>query len=125
MTKGAYLEAPEFVYGSRRDVAVNFARVSRLLLEAGSTVHVATHDERLVRGATEYVRGAGVPRERYEFQMLYGIRRGLQARLVAEGQPVRVYVPYGTQWYPYLTRRMAERPANMWFFASNLLRVRG
>ena len=91
---------------------------------AGSTVHLATHDERLVDGALEYVDRTRVPRERYEFQMLYGIRRDLQTRLVEGGQPVRVYVPYGTQWYPYLTRRMAERPANAWFFVSNALRWR-
>jgi proline dehydrogenase len=87
-------------------------------------VHLATHDERLVDGGLEYVARTQVPRERYEFQMLYGIRRDLQARLVEGGQPVRVYVPYGTQWYPYLTRRMAERPANAWFFVSNALRWR-
>lgn len=125
MVKGAYLEPPEAAYQQRREVLRNFVRCSRSLLEAGATVHFATHDARLIAGARDYVRASGVPRERYEFQFLYGIRRDLQARLVDEGEPVRIYVPYGTQWYPYLTRRLAERPANMWFFASNALRWRG
>ena len=125
MTKGAYLEPPEVAYQDRRDVFRSFAALARDLLAAGSTVHFATHDPRLVAGAKAYVHGERVPRERYEFQLLYGIRRDLQGELMAEGEPVRIYVPYGTQWYPYLTRRMAERPANLWFFASNALRLRG
>lgn len=125
MVKGAYLEPPEAAYQQRREVTRSFVRCSRALLDAGATVHFATHDARLIAGARDYVRSSGVPRDRYEFQFLYGIRRDLQARLVDEGEPVRVYVPYGTQWYPYLTRRLAERPANMWFFASNALRWRG
>jgi proline dehydrogenase len=76
----------------------------------------------LVEGAASFVHEHGIPSERYEFQMLYGIRRDLQAALVGKGEPVRVYVPYGTQWYPYLTRRLAERPGNIWFFLSNALR---
>lgn len=125
MVKGAYLEPPEAAYQRREDVSRNFIRVSRQLLEAGSTVHFATHDARLIAGARAWIAREGVPRERYEFEFLYGIRRDLQAALVREGEPVRIYVPYGTQWYPYLTRRMAERPANLWFFASNLLRWKG
>jgi len=125
MVKGAYLEPPETALQSRSDIRSNFARISATLLRAGSTVHVATHDPRLVAGAKRFVRSKGVGSDRHEFQMLYGIRRDLQARLVAEGEPVRVYVPYGTQWYPYLTRRLAERPANIWFFVSNALRRGG
>jgi proline dehydrogenase len=83
---------------------------------------VATHDPKLLDGAVSFVNRRAIPWSRVEFQMLYGIRRDLQNRLADEGYPVRVYVPYGTEWYPYLTRRMAERPANMWFFASNLVR---
>lgn len=124
MTKGAYLEPPDVAFQRRSDVDRSYVQVARHLLESGSTLHLATHDERLVGGALEYLDRTGTSRERYEFQMLYGIRRDLQARLVAGGQPVRVYVPYGTQWYPYLTRRMAERPANAWFFVSNALRWR-
>jgi proline dehydrogenase len=124
MTKGAYLEPSEVAFQRRAAVDRSFARVARLLLELGSTVHLATHDERLVERALAYLGRTGLPRERVEFQMLFGIRRDLQAGLVQGGQPVRVYVPYGTQWYPYLTRRMAERPANAWFFVSNALRWR-
>jgi proline dehydrogenase len=124
MTKGAYLEPPEFVHRTRAEVSASFARASRRLLERGSTVHFATHDPRLVDGARGHVHRKGLPPDRYEFQMLFGIRRDLQGDLVAAGEPVRVYIPYGTRWYPYLTRRMAERPANMWFFLSNLIRWR-
>ncbi len=125
MVKGAYLEPPERAYQRLSDIRRAFAQLSVGLWASGATVHVATHDPRLIRSARAYVQRAGIPRERYEFQLLYGIRRDLQAHLVAGGQPVRVYIPYGTQWYPYLTRRLAERPANIWFFASNLLRGRG
>jgi proline dehydrogenase len=107
---------------SRRDVRANFARITATLLGSGSVVHLATHDERLLNGARRFIRSRSIPKERYEFQMLYGIRRDLQAGLVRRGEPVRVYIPYGTQWYPYLTRRMAERPANVWFFLSNAMR---
>jgi proline dehydrogenase len=122
MAKGAYLEPPEVVFGTRREVASNYARVAATLFSAGSTVHLATHDGSLVEGARAFIRERRIPRQRYEFQMLYGIRRDLQAELVREGEPVRVYIPYGTSWYPYLTRRLAERPANVWFFLSNLVR---
>jgi len=125
MTKGAYLEPRETAFQRRDEVSRSYIAVTKLLLERGSAVHLATHDERLVAGAQEYLHRTDVARDRYEFQMLYGIRRDLQKRLVAAGEPVRVYVPYGTQWYPYLTRRMAERPANVWFFLSNAVRVRG
>jgi proline dehydrogenase len=125
MTKGAYLEPREAAFHRRSDVGRSYVRTARMLLERGSTVHFATHDERLIEGAREYVHRRSSPADRYEFQMLYGVRRNLQSRLVAEGEPVRVYVPYGTQWYPYLTRRLAERPANVWFFLSNAVRWRG
>jgi proline dehydrogenase len=125
MTKGAYLEPPEVAYSSKRDVTRNFARIAATLLGSGATVHLATHDAKLVEGARRFIRERGIPRERYEFQMLYGIRRDIQQDLVRQDEPVRVYVPYGTQWYPYLTRRLAERPANVWFFLSNLLRRGG
>ncbi len=124
MTKGAYLEPPDIAYQRRSQVDHSFVEVASRLFESGATIHLATHDERLVRGAIDYLDRTEVPKERYEFQMLFGIRRDLQSQLVGSGQPVRVYVPYGTQWYPYLTRRMAERPANVWFFVSNALRWR-
>jgi proline dehydrogenase len=122
MVKGAYLEPPDVAYQTRREVSRSYARISATLLASGGMVHFATHDERLVEEARKFVRARSISRSRYEFQMLYGIRRDLQTGLVADGEPVRVYVPYGTQWYPYLTRRLAERPANIWFFVSNALR---
>jgi proline dehydrogenase len=123
MAKGAYLEPPDVAYASRREVRRNYARVAATLLAGGAVVHVATHDPALIEGARGFIRGRAIPRERFEFQMLYGVRRDLQANLVRDGEPVRVYVPYGSEWYPYLTRRLAERPANMWFFASQVLRA--
>ena len=125
MAKGAYLEPPEVAYQSRREVRRSFARLTATLLLAGSTVHLATHDRQLIEGAKAFVRTRSISRSRYEFQMLYGVRRDLQADLARQGEPVRVYIPYGTRWYPYLTRRLAERPANLWFFASNLFRRGG
>ncbi|HJP66924.1 MAG TPA: proline dehydrogenase family protein [Actinomycetota bacterium] len=125
MAKGAYLESPDIAHRSMRDIRRNYGRVAATLLASGSTVHFATHDPRLVEGARRFIRTRGLSRTQYEFQMLFGIRRDLQARLVADGEPVRVYIPYGTEWYPYLTRRLAERPANIWFFLSNLVRVGG
>jgi proline dehydrogenase len=122
VVKGSYLEPPDVAMRSRRDVRTNFARIAATLLAAGSVVHFATHDVRLISGARRFLRDHTIPGTQYEFQMLYGIRRDLQAELVREGEPVRVYIPYGTQWYPYFTRRLAERPANAWFFLSNALR---
>jgi len=123
MVKGAYLEPEDVAYTTRREVDAAFARLSATLLARGHTVHVATHDPRLIEGARRYVEGHGLPWSCAEFQMLFGIRRDLQERLAGDGLPVRVYIPYGSEWYPYLTRRLAERPANMWFFLSNLARM--
>jgi proline dehydrogenase len=124
LVKGAYLEPPEAVYTSKRDVDASFARLFTTLFSRGHTIDVATHDPRLLEGVRRRVDAAGEGWSRVEFQMLYGVRRDLQARFAGQGYPVRVYVPYGTEWYPYLTRRLAERPANVWFFLSNLLRTR-
>jgi proline dehydrogenase len=125
LVKGAYLEPPEVALDDRREVDRAFARQFVTLVSRGHSVHVATHDPRLLEGARRYVAGHGVEGSRVEYQMLYGVRRDLQSRLAATGLPVRVYVPYGTESYAYLTRRLAERPANMWFFLTNLVRVRG
>ena len=124
MVKGAYLEPPEAVYTSKRDVDASYARLFTTLFARGHTIDVATHDPRLLEGVRRRVDAAGEGWSRVEFQMLYGVRRDLQARFAGQAYPVRVYVPYGTEWYPYLTRRLAERPANVWFFLSNLLRTR-
>ena len=123
LCKGAYLEPEEMAYPDRGNVDRNYARVFATLMERGHTVHVATHDPRLIDGARSFVERREIPWRRVEFQMLYGIRRDLQFGLARDHYPVRVYIPYGTEWYPYLTRRMAERPANLWFFAQNLVRV--
>lgn len=122
LVKGAYLEPPEVAFTTRKEVDTAFAQLTATLLSRGHVVHVATHDPKLLDGTVSYMQRRGLPWTQVEFQMLLGVRRDLQNRLASEGYPVRVYVPYGTEWYPYLTRRLAERPANMWFFASNLLR---
>jgi proline dehydrogenase len=125
LVKGAYLEPPELVLTKRRDVDRAFVKLAATILARGHVLHAATHDPSIVEALRRRTLAGSVPSSRIEFQMLYGIRRDLQARLASEGAPVRVYVPYGTEWYPYLTRRLAERPANLWFFASNLLRSGG
>lgn len=122
MVKGAYLEPPEVAIDDRRQVDRAFAQLTATCLARGHTVHVATHDPKLLEGTRTYVERTGVPWSRVELQFLLGVRRDLQKRYAEDGYPVRVYVPYGTEWYPYLTRRLAERPANMWFFLSNLVR---
>ena len=122
LVKGSYLEPPEVVFTEKRDVDASFARLFATLLARGHAVDVATHDPRLLEGVRRIVDATENGWSRVEFQMLYGVRRDLQADLARRGYPVRVYIPYGTEWYPYLTRRLAERPANLWFFASNLIR---
>lgn len=123
--KGAYLEPPEMAFPSRREVDAGYRRAAATLLAAGCEVHLATHDQRLIEGAKRFVRERGIPSDGFEFQMLYGIRRDLQDSLAEEGYRVRVYIPYGSEWYPYLSRRLAERPANLWFFVSHLVRRSG
>lgn len=122
LVKGAYLEPPSIAYAHKVDVDNAYLRLLRPLLERGVYPAIATHDERMINAAIRIAQESGIPRARFEFQMLYGIRRDLQERLSATGYNVRVYVPYGSQWYPYLTRRMAERPANLVFILSNTFR---
>jgi proline dehydrogenase len=124
LVKGAYLEPPEIAHEDRREVDRAFARLTATLLARGHTVHVATHDPALLEGTVRHVERSGTSWKRVDLQFLHGVRRDLQSRYAEAGYPVTVYVPYGTEWYPYLTRRLAERPANMWFFLSNLARVR-
>lgn len=121
LVKGSYLEPPEVAYTDKREVDVAFARLFATLHARGHAIDVATHDPRLIEGVRRLV-DAGSGWSRVEFQMLYGVRRDLQASLAGRGYPVRVYIPYGTEWYPYLTRRLGERPANVWFFLSNVVR---
>jgi proline dehydrogenase len=122
LVKGAYLEPPEIAYPHKADVDEQYIKLMYALLERGRYPAIATHDERLITAARRFAADRQIARARFEFQMLYGIRRDLQEQLARQGYNVRVYVPYGTQWYPYLTRRMAERPANLVFVASNALR---
>lgn len=126
LCKGAYKEPPDIAYPVKADVDRAYIRQMKVLLDAAREgcgyPGIATHDEKIIEQARLYANGSGVPRENYEFQMLYGVRSALQDALVADGYRVRVYVPFGTQWYPYFMRRLAERPANLWFFVSNFFR---
>jgi len=122
LCKGAYQEPPELAFPRKADVDANYVRLMRLLLKSGIYHAIATHDQRIIRATIEFARGEGLAGEAFEFQMLYGIRRDLQARLRDDGWRVRVYIPFGSHWFPYLTRRLAERPANLLFFLKNLLR---
>ncbi|MDC0712161.1 proline dehydrogenase family protein [Stigmatella sp. ncwal1] len=122
LCKGAYLENSRVAFPDKRDVDANFIRVMRVLLDSGVYHGIATHDERMVDATLEYAAKQHLPKGAFEFQMLYGIRRDLQLRLAGEGFPVRIYVPYGRSWYPYFMRRLAERPANLWFVMKNLVK---
>lgn len=122
LVKGAYLEPESIAYPRKADVDAAYLSIMHELLERGNYPALATHDERIIAGACRFVEERNIPRARFEFQMLYGIRRDLQESLAREGYNVRVYIPYGTQWYPYLTRRMAERPANLMFVAGNVFK---
>ncbi len=122
LVKGAYLEPKEIAFPKKADVDCSYIELMHVLLRRGDFPSIATHDERIINEAKRFARMHGIESSRFEFQMLYGIRRDLQEQLVTEGYNVRVYIPYGNQWYPYLMRRMAERPANLLFVASNMLR---
>jgi len=122
LVKGAYKELPEIAYPHKEDVDRSYQQLMRQLLAHGIYPAIATHDVALIREAKAFSASNGIDKSRFEFQMLYGIRRDLQEQLIREEYHVRVYVPYGTQWYPYLTRRLAERPANLLFVLSNVVR---
>jgi len=122
LVKGAYLEPPEIAYPEKTDVDAAYGRLLERMLGANSFTAVATHDERLIEHAIAYAAAHDVPRERFQFQMLYGVRPKLQLDLVARGFGVLVATPYGPDWYRYLMRRLAERPANLMFFARSLVR---
>ena len=122
LCKGAYQEPAEIAFQSKAEVDANYTKLMKMLLKSGVYHGLATHDEKLIREAQSFATREQIPREAFEFQMLYGIRRDLQRSLVADGWRMRVYVPFGTEWYPYLMRRLAERPANVVFVAKNLLR---
>ena len=125
--KGAYQEPASVAFPVKRDVDENYVRCMHSLMSDGNYPGLATHDERIIADAKQYAKDKNIANDRFEFQMLYGVRRDLQERLVREGYRMRVYVPFGTQWYPYLMRRLAERPANVAFMTGNIVKemVRG
>jgi proline dehydrogenase len=122
LCKGAYNEPPEVAFPDKRDVDENYVSCMKLLLSSGVYHGIATHDEKMIEAMKRYAREQGIGPEAFEFQMLYGVRRDLQEGLAREGYNVRVYVPYGKTWYPYFMRRLAERPANVWFVLKNFLK---
>ncbi len=137
LVKGAYKEPPDKAYPKKQDVDANYDLLTKILIDCNLKVEnnrlradgrvppipaIATHDEKRIAFAKQYAQKVGLPKDAIEFQMLYGIRRDLQEQLVKEGYPVRVYVPFGKHWYPYFMRRLAERPANIWFFVTNFFR---
>jgi len=124
LVKGAYKEPPSVAYQQKADVDEAFRRLMRLLLDEGTYPAIATHDEALIADTKRYAAERGTANDRYEFQMLYGIRRDLQSSLVAEGYLIRVYIPFGRQWFPYFMRRLGERPANVGFVIRAILSER-
>ena len=120
LCKGAYNEAPEVAYPDKKGVDDNYVRVMEVLLSSGVYHGIATHDPKMIDATVAFAQREGIGKEAFEFQMLYGIRRDLQEQLARDGYRMRVYVPYGKHWYPYFMRRLAERPANIWFVLKNL-----
>ncbi|HEY6768259.1 MAG TPA: proline dehydrogenase family protein [Candidatus Sulfotelmatobacter sp.] len=123
LCKGAYKEPPSIAFENKEDVDANYVRLMKTLMKSGIYHGLATHDESIIRQAQAFATAENIPRESFEFQMLYGIRRDLQQRLVRHGWRMRVYIPFGTEWYPYFMRRLGERPANVFFIARNFLRA--
>lgn len=137
LVKGAYKEPPELAFPKKADVDANFDLLTQIMIDAAKTTGspslsadgrtppipaIGSHDPKRLDFARTYAEKVGLPKQAIEFQMLFGIRRDLQEQYVKKGYPVRIYVPYGTHWYPYFMRRLAERPANVWFFVSNFFR---
>jgi proline dehydrogenase len=122
LCKGAYKEPPEIAFQEKAEVDANYVRLMKILMKSGIYHGLATHDEKIINQAKSFALRENIPRDAFEFQMLYGIRRDLQRRLAKDGWRMRVYIPFGTEWYPYFMRRLAERPANVLFVARNLLR---
>jgi proline dehydrogenase len=122
LCKGAYKEKPEIAFQEKAEVDANFVSLMKILLKSGTYHGIATHDPKMIEATIAFARSEGIPATAFEFQMLYGVRRDLQEQLVREGWRMRVYIPFGTEWYPYLMRRLAERPANLIFILKNLFR---
>jgi proline dehydrogenase len=122
LVKGAYLEPDTIAFGKKQETDANFVKLMQQLIKAESYNAIATHDEAIILATKEFARTHNIPKNHFEFQMLYGVRRDLQLRLAQEGYRVRIYIPYGQRWYPYFMRRLAERPANVLFILRNLLK---
>lgn len=123
LCKGAYKEAAEIAFAAKSDVDANYVKLMKILLKSGIYHGIATHDEKMIEATIQFAQAEKISAGAFEFQMLYGIRRDLQRRLVKQGWRMRVYIPFGTEWYPYFMRRLAERPANALFVLRNLLRT--
>src|SRR3989440_601947 len=122
LCKGAYNEPPEVVFPDKKDTDANYVRLMRVLLASGVYHGIATHDPKMIDATIDFAGRERIPKSAFEFQMLYGVRRDLQVQLARDGYNMRVYVPYGKTWYPYFMRRLAARPANIWFVMKNLLK---
>ncbi len=122
LCKGAYKEPAEIAFQKKSDVDANYVKLMKILLKSGVYHGIATHDEKMISATIDFARAENIPATAFEFQMLHGIRRDLQEKLVKDGWGMRVYIPFGTEWYPYFMRRLAERPANVFFIAKNLFR---
>ena len=123
LCKGAYKEPPEIAFEKKADVDANYIKLMKSLLKSGIYHGIATHDENMIQATIEFARQEKIPASAFEFQMLYGVRRDLQQKLVKDGWRCRVYIPFGTEWYPYFMRRLAERPANAIFILKNMFRA--
>lgn len=123
LCKGAYKEPKEIAFPKKRQVDENFVKLMEKLLLSGISHGIATHDEKLIQETKRFAQKNNIPKESFEFQLLYGIRRELQYELIKEGYNVRIYIPFGREWYPYFMRRLAERPANLFFFLKNFFRA--
>jgi len=122
LCKGAYLEPPEIAFAEKKDVDANYVKLMQILLPSGVYHGIATHDPKMIDATKGFAAEHSIAKDKFEFQMLYGIRPGLQRQLIGEGYRMRVYIPYGRDWFPYFMRRLAERPANLMFIVRNLFR---
>jgi proline dehydrogenase len=122
LCKGAYKESPEIAFPKKTEVDSNYVKLARTLMKSGVFHGLATHDEKIIAELKQFAKSENIPTSAYEFQMLHGVRRDLQQQLVREGYGLRVYIPFGSEWYPYFMRRLAERPANVIFIAKNMFR---
>jgi proline dehydrogenase len=122
LCKGAYKEPEPVAFPKKEDVDANFIKLMKILLVSNVYHGIATHDEKMIEATKQFAKEEGIAPDRYEFQMLYGVRRDLQEKLIGDGYRMRVYVPYGRYWYPYFMRRLAERPANVWFILKNMMK---